>query len=280
MLRRLIFLLILLLAPPAVARSADTVTINGVTVNSYCVLLLMEITEFGPFEEEIYKKDGYVPLDFCQGVQWKWKHGTCRLKDCPDGSERLGGVYFDLVETRGGVTVVVAGYSFGGSGNFSSVAGLALGRRLVGTSVVPVLERRWFREGGDRCEGAITGPLSNGKRVTLLIALTELDLMRAALGKNRLPNNGDVYSCPLCCARTLDQDIDPLTGQETARRYRIGEYFARSHVPSPADWRQCFIDLLESEGVSDEIARSQGLSPRYSPDDLNALGERFVRACR
>jgi hypothetical protein len=280
MLRCVILVLAMLLAPPAVAKSTQTVTINGVTLNSYCVLLLMNLTDFGPFEEEIYKKDGYVPMDFCQGVQWKWKHGTCRLKDCPDGSERLGGVYFDLVETRGGVTVVVAGYSFGGSGNFSSVAGLALGHRLVGTSVVPVLERRWFREGGDRCEGATTGPWSNGKRVTLWIALTELDLMRAALGKNRLPSNGDVYSCPMCCAGTLDQDIDPITGRETARRYRIEPFFVRSRDASRPDWRLCLVDLLDSEGVLEEIERSQGHSPRYSPEDLTALGERFVRACR
>jgi len=279
MLRRLILVLAMLLAGPVGAK-ADTVTIDGVTVNSYCVLLLIDMVGSPSAEDKAYSDAGYVPLDYCQDIHWKWKYSACRAKLCAGGTERLGEYFLDQIDVTSRVAVFVSSYSTGGNGVFSSVAGIAFGQRAVGDAIIPVLERRWFRGGGDRCDGGISGPRGHGDRVILSISATHLDMMQAALGDNRLPDFVNAYSCSMCCAMEIQQHIDPSTGDETERYYRFESYFLNSAVSKTIPWRRCFLDLLRSEGVLEEMRRSQGASPTYSPTDLRALGDRFLLACQ
>jgi len=279
MLRRLILLLAVLLAAPAAANT-NTVTIDGVSVNRYCILLLMGLTESRPADEEIYRKLRYVPLSFCEKIQLKRGEENCRVKYCRDGTERNSLVRLTWIPAEVRAAVFLANYGYGGPGVASDVAGIALGRRVFGNSVEPVLELRWLQKNDYLAAEFAFAPWSNSKRVTLSIFLEDWEMLRVMSDKADPTKFIDMRVFNDCCGAILDQDIDPFTGQRTQRRYRIHPAFVRDVVSLPdSGWRRCFIDLLESEGVLVEMDRTQGASPSYTPAQFRALGQRFLKRC-
>jgi len=279
MLRLLILLLALLLAPPALART-DSVMIGEVSVKSYCVLMLMNLTEAGPIDQQIYAKAGYVPIEYCNSIPIKERYCRRRVKyfSCTEEASYLA-FWLDGTEVAERAAVFVATSAEGGQYE-QYIARIGLSHRVVGNAVVPVLELQWIQKNDYDVGYTSILPKSNVKRVILSVSLSDWEMLEALSDKTDRTRFIGSYSESSWGMAFSEQDIDPTNRLRIPRRYSFDPHVFRTlkYFGAPC-WLGCLVDLLESEGALAEMERSNGASPSYTPAQFRALGLRFLKRC-
>ncbi len=258
----------LLMASPALAQTS--VTVGGQRINGYCVAALVDaIYEPSPALAQ-RTRQGAIPLDDCQSVDWRWIGQACDTRTCVglERSDEVGRLELTGLTTQRGVTPVLVAASAEGSGTSTLLIGLALTERTIDQRRRWVLERRWVTEPGSRCHGGIDSASIDAGAVLEVRSATPLALMQLAAPDATGIGAQSFEDCAVCCGASITRRIDPVTGAAGIATVSL-DTSVLLDPPADLPQAQCLARMLRAEPPP----------ARFDLATLRALGQRFLRAC-